>query len=98
MLGKRNTIANILDFTSYSSDTPDFWRKDIEKFPSHAGRFTGGPAYFHHVCSASELMLKKAKMKPCDFDYAVFHMPNAKFPKEAAKRLGFSVRQLNRDL
>ena len=94
ILGKNNAIANIIDFTSYTSDTPDFWRRDIEKFPSHAGRFTGEPAYFAHVLGASNIMLKKVDMKPSDFDYAVFHMPNAKFPKEAAKRLGFTKEQL----
>lgn len=95
ILGKTNTIANIIDFTSFSSDTADFWRRDAEKFPSHAGRFTGSPAYFAHVLGASEKMLKKVKMDPADFDYAIFHMPNAKFPKEAAKRLGFNDKQLN---
>lgn len=94
ILGKDNPIANILDFTSYSSDTPDFWRKDTEKFPSHAGRFTGAPAYFAHVLGASELMLQKVKMAPSDFDYAVFHMPNAKFPKEMAKKIGFTPKQI----
>ncbi len=94
VLGKQNVIANIIDFTSFSSDTPDFWRKDSEKFPSHAGRFTGSPAYFAHVLGASEAMLKKVKMKPTDFDFCVFHMPNAKFPKEAAKKLGFTPKQL----
>src|SRR3989338_7439103 len=72
VLGKNNTIADILDFTSFSSDTPDFWRKDTEKFPSHAGRFTGSPAYFAHVLNASNLMLKKVKMVPQDFDFAIF--------------------------
>ena len=94
ILGQTKTIANILDFTSYSSDTPDFWRKDTEKFPSHAGRFTGEPAYFAHVIGASKKMMEKVKIGPSDFDFAVFHMPNAKFPKEAAKRLGFSNSQI----
>lgn len=94
VLGQSQAIANILDFTSFSSDTPDFWRKDTEKFPSHAGRFTGSPAYFAHIVGASNLMLKKVKMTASDFDYAIFHMPNAKFPKEAAKKLGFSDKQL----
>ena len=94
ILGKKNIIANLLDFTSFSSDTPDFWRKDTEKFPSHAGRFTGSPAYFAHVYGASTAMLKKVKMTPNDFKYAVFHMPNAKFPKEAAKKLGFTKEQI----
>ena len=94
ILGKTNTIADIVDFTSYSSDTPDFWRRDSEKFPSHAGRFTGAPAYFAHILGASQNLLKKAKIKPEDFDYTIFHMPNAKFPKEVAKILGFTPKQL----
>lgn len=93
-LGQTQTIANILDFTSYSSDTPDFWRKDSEKFPSHGGKFTGEPAYFAHVIGASKRMLEKSKMESSDFDFAIFHMPNSKFPKEAAKRLGFTDAQL----
>ncbi|MDO8503773.1 MAG: hydroxymethylglutaryl-CoA synthase [bacterium] len=94
ILGKDRVIANIIDFTSYSSDTPDFWRRDTEKFPSHGGRFTGSPAYFAHTLGASQRMLKKVKMRASDFDFAVFHMPNAKFPKEAAKKLGFTPSQL----
>ena len=94
VLGGDKVIANIVDFTSFSSDTPDFWRKDTEKFPSHGGRFTGSPAYFAHILGASERMLKQVKIAPSDFDYAVFHMPNAKFPKEAAKKLGFTPKQL----
>ncbi|OGE19788.1 hypothetical protein A2871_02280 [Candidatus Daviesbacteria bacterium RIFCSPHIGHO2_01_FULL_41_23] len=94
ILGSTDTIANILDFSSFSSDTPDFWRRDTEKFPSHGGRFTGEPAYFKHVLSASNLLLEKTKLKPADFAFAVFHMPNGKFPKEAAGRLGFTPQQL----
>jgi len=94
ILGNNDSIANILDFSSFSSDTPDFWRRDTEKFPSHGGRFTGEPAYFTHVMGAAKLLLEKTKLKPADFDYAVFHMPNGKFPKEVAKRLGFTDKQL----
>ena len=94
ILGRDNLIAELLDFTSYSSDTPDFWRKDNEKFPSHAGRFTGEPAYFAHVIGASEALLKKINLKPSNFKYAVFHMPNAKFPKTVSKKLGFSKEQM----
>lgn len=94
ILGSKDTIANILDFTSFSSDTPDFWRRDTEKFPSHGGRFTGDPAYFNHVLSASRLMLERSKLKPADFSFAVFHMPNGKFPQDAAKKLGFTEAQI----
>lgn len=94
ILGSQDTIAHILDFTSFSSDTADFWRRDTEKFPSHGGRFTGEPAYFTHVYGASSLLLQRTKLKPADFAYAVFHMPNGKFPKEAAERLGFTDEQI----
>ncbi len=94
ILGTKDTIANILDFTSYSSDTPDFWRRDTEKFPSHGSRFTGEAAYFTHVIGATKLLFEKTKLEADDFDWAIFHMPNGKFPKEAAKRLGFSDAQL----
>ncbi len=95
ILGKsENKIAEILDFASYSSDTPDFWRRDGVRFPSHGGRFTGEPAYFTHVEGAARLLLSKIKMKPSDFDYCVFHMPNGKFPRVVAKRLGFTAEQL----
>ncbi len=87
-------IAQVVESTSYSSDTPDFWRRDGQAFPSHAGRFTGDPAYFTHVISASKHLLEKTKTKPEDFDHVVFHMPNCKFPKQVAKKLGFTKEQL----
>ena len=91
---KKDIIANILHTTSFTSDTPDFWRRDGARYPSHFGRFTGEPAYFTHVLSAAEKLLKASKMKPQDFDYCVFHMPNGKFPRLAAKKLGFTPEQL----
>lgn len=98
LLGKKHILAKLLSYTSYSSDTPDFWRRDGIRYPSHAGRFTGEPAYFAHVMGAATRLLTKTHMKPEDFDYCVFHMPNGKFPRDVARRLGFSKEQLSTSL
>lgn len=94
LLGRKQVIAELVAYTSYSSDTPDFWRRDGMRFPTHAGRFTGEPAYFTHVLGASSKLLEKIHRTPAEIDYCVFHMPNARFPRDAAKRLGFSAGQL----
>lgn len=94
IISDENIVAKLLGDTSYSSDTPDFWRRDGMRYPSHAGRFTGEPAYFAHVMGAAHRMLEMTKLSPSDFDYCIFHMPNGKFPREAAKRLGFTKEQL----
>ena len=98
ILGITHTIADLLFYTSYSSDTPDFWRRDGIRYPSHAGRFTGEPAYFAHVMGAAQRLIEKSKINVSEIDYCVFHMPNGKFPREVAKRLGFTDKQLGLSL
>jgi hydroxymethylglutaryl-CoA synthase len=87
-------VCEVLHTHTVTSDTPDFWRREGRKYPSHAGRYTGKPAYFEHVLTCASDILKKASAAPCDFDHVVFHMPNDKFPLAAAKELGFSSAQL----
>ncbi len=95
---KEEIIADILETSSFTSDTPDFWRRDGMRYPSHFGRFTGEPAYFMHVINEAKKLLTKSKLEVEDFDYCVFHMPNGKFPRVAAKKLGFTKEQLEPSL
>jgi hydroxymethylglutaryl-CoA synthase len=90
IMGGERVIAEILHTHSYTSDTPDFWRREGESYPRHGGRFTGDPAYFKHILA----LLEKSGMSPEDFAFAVFHMPNGKFPLEVGKRLGFRKEQM----
>lgn len=98
LLDSRKPVATLLSYTSYSSDTPDFWRRDGISCPSHAGRFTGEPAYFAHIIGAASQLFKKSGCKPSDISHCVFHMPNARFPRDVAARLGFNPKQLSPSL
>lgn len=98
LLGNKDVAVNIVDWSTYSSDTPDFWRREGIRYPSHGGRFTGKPSYFTHVKGSSEKLLKKTGLKPTDFKYAVFHMPNGKFPLEVGLSLGFTKEQIEPSL
>jgi hydroxymethylglutaryl-CoA synthase len=83
---------------SYSTDTPDFWRRAHEKYPEHGERFTGEPAYFKHVTAAAESIMQSLGTTPADYRFAVFHQPNAKFPQRVAASLGFQPSQIETGL
>jgi len=88
IIGKKDTIADINGTATFTTDTPDFWRREGEDYPSHAGRFTGEPAYFRHTLGSSKALMEKMKTTPDDYDYFVPHQPNGKFPLQLAKELG----------
>jgi len=94
IFGKREVLVEVLGVCSYTTDTPDFWRREGEFYPRHAGRFTGEPAYFKHVTAATRALFEQTGLGPADFRYAIFHMPNGKFPQQVGKALGFSAQQL----
>ena len=87
-------VAIINGSYSFVTDTPDFWRRAHANYPSHGDRFTGEPAYFKHVMGAAEALMEALGTTAADYDWAVFHQPNAKFPQRAAKMLGFSAEQI----
>jgi hydroxymethylglutaryl-CoA synthase len=88
------SLALIHGSYSYVTDTPDFWRREYQKYPEHGQRFTGEPAYFKHITEAAKGLLNATGASPADFKYAVFHQPNTKFPQRVAAQLGFSKEQI----
>ncbi len=87
-------VAVINGSYSFVTDTPDFWRRAHANYPSHGDRFTGEPAYFKHVMGAAEALMEALDRTSADYDWAVFHQPNAKFPQRVAKQLGFKPEQI----
>ncbi|MFH1394017.1 MAG: hydroxymethylglutaryl-CoA synthase [Candidatus Micrarchaeota archaeon] len=94
----KESLAIVEDTFSFTTDTPDFWRRQHADYPSHGGRFTGAPAYFKHVSGATDGLLEKTGTKVGDYDYVVFHQPNAKFPLQIAKKMGIPTEKLKTGL
>lgn len=87
-------LAEVLHTYSWTTDTPDFWRREYMHYPRHGSRFTGEPAYFRHTKGSATGIMAKAGLKPEDFDFAIFHQPNGKFPMRVGLELGFTKAQL----
>ncbi len=89
-----DSLAVIESTYSFVTDTPDFWRREYQKYPEHGQRFTGEPAYFKHITAAARQYFESTGTAAADYQYAVFHQPNAKFPTRVARSLGFSQEQI----
>jgi len=89
-----DSLATINATYSYVTDTPDFWRRAYQKYPEHGQRFTGEPAYFAHISEAGKTLMDAMGTSAADYNYAVFHQPNTKFPQRVAGMLGFNQEQI----
>ena len=94
VIGAERVIARIRHTTSYTTDTPDFWRREGQRYPSHSGRFTGEPAFFRHITECAARMFDVAVTTPKEYRHVVFHQPNGKFPQRVGKQLGFTDEQM----
>jgi len=94
VIGRERIIAEVLHTLSYTTDTPDFWRREGQRYPSHSGRFTGEPAFFRHVGECAKRLMAQAETTPKDYQYVVFHQPNGKFPQRIGRQLGFTDAQM----
>jgi hydroxymethylglutaryl-CoA synthase len=94
IFGREKILAVCENTYAFMTDTPDFWRREYQFYPRHAGRFTGEPAYFRHVLTCGRTLMEKAGLTPKEIRWAVFHQPNGKFPMRAAKELGFAKEQV----
>jgi len=90
IVGKDEVLAEIEGIYSFTRDVPDFWRREGSAYPRHGGRFTGEEGYFAQTVNCTRGLMERLGTTPEDYDYAVFHQPNGKYPLRAADILGFS--------
>ena len=89
-----NALTAINASYSYVTDTPDFWRREYQRYPEHGSRFTGEPAYFKHITEAAKFLMEANGTTAKDYKWAIFHQPNTKFPQRVASMLGFTPEQI----
>jgi hydroxymethylglutaryl-CoA synthase len=95
VIGPAEESLAVIDASfSYVTDTPDFWRREYQRYPEHGQRFTGEPAYFKHITEAAKALMEANGTTAKDYKWAVFHQPNTKFPQRVAGMLGFSPEQI----
>ena len=95
IIGAGDNVLAVNEGTySYSSDTPDFFRREGQNFPVHGSRFTGKPAYFRHTVNGAKGLMERLDLQEKDIDYLVLHTPNGKFPMAAAQMLNFPLEKL----
>lgn len=99
VIGSENTLAEIVGVSSYASDLSDFFRPEGERYIQNIG--VGGELYpaweigfAEHVFHASNAVMNRLKLKPDQFDYAVFQQPFGFAPFAIGERLGFSKEQI----
>jgi hydroxymethylglutaryl-CoA synthase len=78
------SLAIINSAYSYVTDTPDFWRREYQKYPEHG----------KHITEAATHLMEASGTTAKDYKWAIFHQPNTKFPQKVAGMLGFSLEQI----
>src|SRR4030066_1610585 len=72
LIGSEKMIATIEHTYSYTTDTPDFWRREGQMYPRHGGRVTGGAAEFKHDSDGAKGLMERTGTTAKDYTYAAF--------------------------
>ncbi|MFC2008102.1 hydroxymethylglutaryl-CoA synthase [Chloroflexota bacterium] len=96
VIGKEKVIAEIEGMHSHTTQIPEFFRLDGERYIKHAasedGEYLWG--YRRYTKEAVEGYMKRFGCKPSDFTYVAISQPDGRLPLETSKEIGFDEQQI----
>lgn len=94
LLGTNNTVANIEEVYTCSTNIVDRWRDANSPYPKeYEPRFTRDYGYQRHIVKAENAILQKLGANIGDFQHVVLQQPNARMVKTAAKTMKIKPEQ-----
>lgn len=91
LLGKERVIAEIEGTYSYTTETPEYFRLDGDRYIRIAGpkHDVDEVGYKKHILAAGRGIMKKYNTTAKDFSFIVLHQPDGSRPFQIGKELGF---------
>jgi hydroxymethylglutaryl-CoA synthase len=96
VVSKERVAAEIEGMYSYTTQTPEFYRLDGERYIKHAANENEeySVGYGRHLKNAVQGYMKKFGCHPKDFAYVALSQPDGQLPLEVGKEMGFSEEQV----
>ena len=95
VVGTEGVIAQTENMYSYTTDTPDFFRLDGDRYIKRAVSSTEEwIGYSEHVREAIKRFNDRCGYALKDFDYAVFSQPDGKIAMKIGAQIGFTSEQM----
>ena len=94
ILGSDNTIADIEEVYTYSTNIVDRWRDAGSPYPKeYEPRFTRDYGYKRHIVNAENAILHKLGVDISNFQHVILQQPDARMVKTAAKTMKITPEQ-----
>lgn len=96
VLGKEGVIAEIEGTFSYTTETPEYFRLDGDRYIRIAGEKhdVDKVGYRRHILASGKGIMEKYDINANDFSHIVLHQPDGSRPFQIGKELGFSEEKI----
>lgn len=99
MLGREDSIAEIVGMVSRSDDFLDEWRRDTDGFiQTQSSRFSTERGYQANLVAVGQALLKKHGVQPQECAKIIMPSPDGRAHSNVAKKLGFQDAQVQNPL